>query len=91
MKLTYDQTSKSSTQITSGDSLIEESSHTYDVDIIFDIISLAEDGTAEVLDSSTWSYEVISKEEYKKFREIQETISSLANSFSGLISPDRQM
>lgn len=66
MKLTYDQTSKNSTQMTNGDSLIEESSHTYFVAITFDIISLDEDGTAEVLDSSTWSYEVPSKEDSTK-------------------------
>jgi hypothetical protein len=66
MKLVYDQTSKSGTRVTASDSLIEESSHTYNVDITFDIISLDKDGTAEVLDSSTWSYDVTSKEDSTK-------------------------
>jgi hypothetical protein len=70
MKLTYDQTTKSCTQVTADDSLIEESSHSYDVDIIFNIISLADNGTAEVLDSSTWSYEVVSKEDSSKMTKV---------------------
>ena len=71
MKLVYDQTTKSGTRVTAGDSLIEESSHTYNVDISFDIISLAEDGTAEILDSSTWSYEVVSKEDSSQMKTVE--------------------
>lgn len=97
MKLVYDQTTKSSTMITTGDSLIEESSHTYGVDITFDIISLAEDGTAEVLDSSTWSYEVVSKEDSTQMKSVDRTrISTLFVQPNGrytdmILSPDEKL
>jgi len=97
MKLVYDQTSKSSTQVTAGDSLIEESSHAYDVDIVFHIISLAEDSTAEVLDTSTWSYEVASKEDSTKMTTVDRSrISTLFVQPNGrytdlVLSPDEKL
>ena len=73
MKLVYDQTTKSSWQVTAGDSLIEESSSVYDVDITFHVVSIADDGTAEVLDSSTWSYQVPSKADTTQMETVERT------------------
>ena len=73
MKLVYDQTTKSSWQVTAGDSLIEESSNVYDVGISFRIVSMADDGTAEVLDSSAWSYQVPSKADTTQMETVERT------------------
>lgn len=97
MKLAYDQTTKSSTRVTAGDSLIEESSHTYEVDIVFHVISMGDDGAAEVLDSSTWSYDVVSKEDSTKTETVNRSrVSTLFVLPNGrytdlILSPDEKL
>jgi len=97
MKLVYDQTTKSSWQVTGGDSLIEESSNVYDVDITFHIVSLAKDGTAEVLDSSTWSYQVPSKADTTQMETVERTrVSTMFVQPDGkytdlVLSPDEKL
>ncbi len=73
MKLVYEQTTKRTTRITAGDSLIEQSGHFYDANVTFNIISLDEDGVAEVLDSTTWSYEVADSANPGKMKQVNRT------------------
>jgi len=73
MRLVYDQMTKSSWKTTADDSLIEESSNTYNVDITFNVISMSDDSTAEVLDSSTWSYQVPAKDDSTRMETVERT------------------
>ena len=97
MKLVYDQTTKSSWKVTAGDSLIEESSNAYSADIIFHIVSMSDDSTAEVLDSSTWSYQVPSKADSTQMETVEHTrVSTLFVQPDGrytdlVFSPDEKL
>jgi len=73
MRLVYEQTTKSNWQTTADDSLIEESSNIYDVDITFDVVSMTIDSTAEVLDSSTWSYQAPAKDDSTRLETVERT------------------
>lgn len=56
MQLTYEQVTKSSSKVFENDSLAKESQSRYDVDMNANIVSVADDGTAELLDSTTWQW-----------------------------------
>lgn len=54
MRLTYEQVTKSHMVTSVGDSTVDESSHTYHVDIVANVLAKDQDGTAQLLDSSEW-------------------------------------
>jgi hypothetical protein len=57
MKLAYQQTTKQNLIYTQGDSTIKEKSGSYQVAVLYEILSLNEDGSARVKEAMTWSHE----------------------------------
>lgn len=54
MRLAYEQVTKSNMRTIMGDSVIDQSTHTYHVDIVVNVLASDDDGTARLLDSSKW-------------------------------------
>ncbi|MFH1688514.1 MAG: hypothetical protein ABIE70_13465 [bacterium] len=63
MKLVYEQTTKSSYTVLEKDTVFEKGSRVYDVGIVAHVKSVAEDGTAELLDSTSWKWTQPNKED----------------------------
>lgn len=63
MKLIYDQVTKSTSKVTAGDSVVEEGSYTYNVDIATTILSVGDDSTAQILDSARWTFTMPNKDD----------------------------
>lgn len=56
MVLNYEQVTKSNSKVFEGDSLIKDRSSEYNVTMVAHIVSVADDGTAELLDSTVWQW-----------------------------------
>lgn len=56
MKMVYEQTTKSSYTVLKEDSVHEKGSRIYEVGMVARIMSVANDGTAKLLDSTSWTW-----------------------------------
>jgi len=74
MKLNYKQVTKSSSQVFEGDSLTKDRSSEYDVSMVAHILSVDEDGTAELLDSTLWQWTEPSKTDSTKFDTVEKIL-----------------
>ena len=73
MTMTYQQTTKNNWKATAGDSLLEESSVIYKVAMSSYVLAVADDSTAKLLDSTTWSWTACSKEDSTKSETVEKT------------------
>ncbi|MEA3297085.1 MAG: hypothetical protein U9R56_04405 [candidate division Zixibacteria bacterium] len=73
MMLAYKQTTRNSWRATDDDSLLEESSVTYKVAMSSNVLDVAADSTAELLDSTTWSWTSRSKEDSTQSETVEKT------------------
>jgi len=63
MTLGYEQTTKRTWKAVAGDSVMEEGHRTYSVELTARVTGLSQDGIAELLDSTTWTYTAPGKED----------------------------
>ncbi len=66
LRTAYEQHSKRSWKVVSGDSVIEEGSRGYDARVVQIVSALKPAGAAEIIDSSMWYYEVRNKDDSSK-------------------------